>query len=31
VQTARDAGLDDEAIESMLRTTLSSARAEKIA
>lgn len=31
VQTARDARLDDEAIESMLRTTLSSARTENIA
>jgi GntR family transcriptional regulator len=31
VQTARDAGLDDEGIESMLRATLSGARAEKIA
>jgi DNA-binding transcriptional regulator YhcF (GntR family) len=31
VQTARDAGLDDEAIESMLRTTLSSAPTEKTA
>jgi len=31
VRTARDAGLDDEAIESMLRTTLSSARTEKTA
>jgi len=31
VGTARDAGLDDEAIESMLRATLSGARAENIA
>ena len=31
VQTARDAGLDDEAIESMLRGALSSARAQDIA
>jgi GntR family transcriptional regulator len=31
VQVAREAGLDDEAIESMLRATLSAARAEKIA
>lgn len=31
VQTARDGGLDDEGIESMLRATLSGARAENIA
>lgn len=31
VQAARDAGLDDEAMEAMLRSTLSSPRAERIA
>ena len=31
VQTARDAGLDDEGIESLLRATLAGARAEHIA
>jgi GntR family transcriptional regulator len=31
VQTARGAGLDDEAIESLLRSTLSSSQAERIA
>ena len=31
VQTARDEGLDDEAIESMVRATLSAARSEQIA
>jgi hypothetical protein len=31
VQTARDEGLDDEAIESMLRTTLHADRGEAVA